>query len=470
MAAYKEQYGVQVATVTTSANPTEPPLPDCITLFDQEKFDYAWWSTLLYGFDFMSWGEPVFSAWGICQNQLPFHDRPVAGEIGNAFTGPVAHPFPDDPPIYTRTTTAGTIEVDVAAHAGSHTPDSTINQPPIPGDDSINTQQDIPVTMAAADLLANDTDPDNDAPSITGMATTSTQGGAIVSNGDDTYTYTPPAGFSGTDTFTYTISDGKGGSATGNVSITVIPVVPPVAGHTIGLYDPLASAFYLKHSNAAGKADMVYGYGPAGAGWQPVMGDWNNNGVHTPGLYNPLTGTFYLKDTHSGGKADKDFRYGPVGQAWLPLVGDWNDDGTDTVGLYNPATGTFYLKDDHSGGKATYTFRFGPIDSALIPLAGDWNGDGQDTVGLYHQHTGVFYLVNAHRGGKADLSFRYGPANAGWQPLIGDWNGDGTDTIGLCSERSQFYLRHSNTPGVADLSFRYGPADQAWQPLVGKWQ
>ncbi len=649
MAAYQGQYGVQVATVTTPVTPTTDSA--CNSLFSREQFDYAWWSTLLYGFDFMSWGELWFSAGGACQNQLPFHDRPNAGEIGNAFTGPVAHPFPDDPPIYTRTTTTGMIEIDVAAHSGSFkpfdSPPPPSNNAPIAGDDTVSTHQDTPVTIAATDLLANDTDADGDTLSITSVATTSAKGGKFVKNVDNTYTYTPPVGISGTDSLIYTISDGRGGSATANVSITVLPGTPPVAADqlvdtnaetpvtitltgsdadndtltfsvitqptqgtlggtlpnliytpnsgfsgadsftfkvndgttdsntatvnitvmaapvntppvaadqsvdtnaetpvaitltgsdadndpltflvvtppiqgtlngtapnytytpnpgfsgvdsfifkvndgtadsntatvsitvnakvaTIGLYDPLTSAFHLKLSNVGGSAEMVYGYGPAGFGWLPVMGDWKNNGVHTAGLYDQRTGTFYLKDTLSGGKADNSFRYGPANAAWQPLIGDWNGDGTDTIGLYNPSSGTFYLKDDNSPGVATMSFRFGPIDPELIPLAGDWDGDGQDTVGLYHPRTGIFYLVNAHRGGKADLSFRYGPANAAWQPLAGDWNGDGTDSIGLYRpDTSQFYLRQSNTPGVADLSVRYGPAGQSWRPLVGKWQ
>ena len=443
-------------------------------------------------------------------------------------------------------------------HLGMHTVNVSFNgTPPVAGDDIVTTNRNKPVTIAAGDLLVNDTDADGDMLSITSMVTTSTKGGVIIKNTDGTYTYTPPVGFSGIDSLIYTISDGKGGSATANVSITVLDGAPPVAadqsvetnadtpvaitltgsdadndpltfsvvtqptqgtlsgtapnltytpnpgfsgadsftftvndgtadsniatvnitvmaiasGDTIGLYDPLASAFYLKHSNTGGKADMVYGYGPAGADWLPVMGDWNNDGKDTAGLYDQRTGTFYLKNTHSGGKADNRFRYGPANAAWQPLIGDWNSDGTDTVGLYDPASGTFYLKDDHSGGTATYRFRFGPVDPVLIPLAGDWNGDGQDTVGLYHPRTGVFYLINAYRSGKADLSFRYGPANAGWQPVVGDWNGNGTDAIGLYRpDTSQFYLRHTNTSGAADLSFRYGPAGQSWQPLVGKWQ
>ncbi|MFN2304600.1 MAG: FG-GAP repeat domain-containing protein [Anaerolineales bacterium] len=241
---------------------------------------------------------------------------------------------------------------------------------------------------------------------------------------------------------------------------------------TIGLYDPAACTFYLKHSSVgtSGTADNVYRYGSAGARWLPIMGDWDGDGDDTAGLYDQRKGIFYLKNFHRGGKADKRFRYGAVDAGWEPVVGDWNNDGTDTVGLYNPWSGTFFLKNKSSGGKATYQFRFGPIDpDDLIPLAGDWDGDGVDTVGLYHQRTGIFYLTNSHQGGKADKRFRYGPANAGWEPVVGKWNGDGKDTIGLY-DNGQFYLRYTNTPGEADLNLRFGPINQSWWPLAGKWK
>jgi probable HAF family extracellular repeat protein len=95
-------------------------------------------------------------------------------------------------------------------------PEDTGQQPPDAVDDSATTDMDTPVTI---DVLANDTDPENDPLDVTGV----TQGsnGDVAINPDDTVTYTPNAGFAGTDTFTYTISDGNGGEDTATVSITV---------------------------------------------------------------------------------------------------------------------------------------------------------------------------------------------------------------------------------------------------------
>lgn len=83
-------------------------------------------------------------------------------------------------------------------------------------DDSATTDEDTAVNI---DVLANDTDADNDPLSVVGV----TQGanGTVAINLDNTVTYTPSANFNGTDTFTYTVTDGNGGANTAQVAVTV---------------------------------------------------------------------------------------------------------------------------------------------------------------------------------------------------------------------------------------------------------
>ena len=87
---------------------------------------------------------------------------------------------------------------------------------PVAVDDAITTDEDTAITV---DLVANDTNPDNDSLTITSVS----QGanGTVVVNPDGTVTYTPAANFNGTDSFTYTIEDGNGGSSTATVTVTV---------------------------------------------------------------------------------------------------------------------------------------------------------------------------------------------------------------------------------------------------------
>ncbi len=93
-----------------------------------------------------------------------------------------------------------------------------VNDPPAAVNDVAITDEDTAVAVA---VLANDTDVEGDALSIT--AATNGANGAVTFTATGVV-YTPAANWSGTDTFTYTISDGNGGTATGSVSLTVTPV------------------------------------------------------------------------------------------------------------------------------------------------------------------------------------------------------------------------------------------------------
>lgn len=100
------------------------------------------------------------------------------------------------------------------------------NGAPVANGDSITSTEGAPVTVTAASLLLNDTDPENQVLSVNSVSGTSAQGGTIVPNHDNSWTYTPRAGFSGTDTFSYVITDGAA-TATGVITATVTAAPPP---------------------------------------------------------------------------------------------------------------------------------------------------------------------------------------------------------------------------------------------------
>lgn len=90
------------------------------------------------------------------------------------------------------------------------------NRAPVAVNDTAATRENKPV---AINVLANDSDPDGDAISVTSIAKPSN--GTLVSKKDGSASYKPNAGFTGTDVFSYTISDGKGGSSSATVTVTV---------------------------------------------------------------------------------------------------------------------------------------------------------------------------------------------------------------------------------------------------------
>jgi len=101
-----------------------------------------------------------------------------------------------------------------------------VNRPPVANNDSATTTPNTPVTV---NVLANDSDPDNDPLTVTGVATPA-HGTAVV-NPDNTITYTSATDYAGPDSFTYAITDGKGGTASATVSIAVSSATPNLIGN-----------------------------------------------------------------------------------------------------------------------------------------------------------------------------------------------------------------------------------------------
>jgi hypothetical protein len=101
---------------------------------------------------------------------------------------------------------------------------SSVNDAPVAVNDVATTTEETPVTI---DVLANDSDVDGDALTVSSV---SVPGNGTVVIGGINVSYTPNAGFVGTDTFTYTAADGHGGAATALVTVTVTSRnEPPVA-------------------------------------------------------------------------------------------------------------------------------------------------------------------------------------------------------------------------------------------------
>ncbi|MEC4983612.1 MAG: Ig-like domain-containing protein, partial [Oscillatoria sp. PMC 1076.18] len=103
------------------------------------------------------------------------------------------------------------------------------NETPVAGDDNVTTRQDTPITIASANLLANDTDADGDTLTVTGVSNP-TRGTVTLNNGN--VVYTPAPNFRGEARFDYTINDGKGARDTGRVNVTVTAgePIPPGLG------------------------------------------------------------------------------------------------------------------------------------------------------------------------------------------------------------------------------------------------
>ncbi|MHC4435417.1 MAG: Ig-like domain-containing protein, partial [Planctomycetota bacterium] len=121
----------------------------------------------------------------------------------------------------------GTTESTPATVSISVTP---VNDPPKAHDDVLVTEEDKPATI---DVLANDTEVDNEVLKVT--AATKSAGGSVTVNPNGTLTYTPNADFYGKDTFTYIVTDGQGmtDSATVRVEVTSANDAPSITSKPV---------------------------------------------------------------------------------------------------------------------------------------------------------------------------------------------------------------------------------------------
>lgn len=132
---------------------------------------------------------------------------PAAG-----FTGAASFTYTVSDSTIPPNTATGTVNVIVL----------TTNLPPIAGADTATTQEDTPVIIPVATLLANDTDPENNLPlSLTAVG--NPVNGTVILAGTN-ITFTPALNFTGAASFQYTVSDSLGATSQGTVTVTVTPL------------------------------------------------------------------------------------------------------------------------------------------------------------------------------------------------------------------------------------------------------
>ncbi|WP_163836141.1 retention module-containing protein [Spartinivicinus ruber] len=130
------------------------------------------------------------------------------------------HNGTDNPPSYTVTVTDEGGLTD-ASNVGVNF--TNVNEAPIVGDVELSqVLEDNVLVINQSDLLANSSDPDGDALSVTSLSV-DPQYGSLVDNGNGTWNFTPTEHYSGDDVpFSFTVSDGSL-TTNGTATLDIIP-------------------------------------------------------------------------------------------------------------------------------------------------------------------------------------------------------------------------------------------------------
>jgi len=102
---------------------------------------------------------------------------------------------------------------------------TSVNDAPVAVNDNVTTAENTAVTLTSAQLLANDSDIDGDAITITSVQNAAH--GTVTLNANGDVVFTPEANYSGPASFTYTITDGHlTSTATVAVAVTHVNTAP----------------------------------------------------------------------------------------------------------------------------------------------------------------------------------------------------------------------------------------------------
>src|SRR5205823_2620035 len=99
---------------------------------------------------------------------------------------------------------------------------TAVNDAPLASADSYTTNEDTPLTVPAAGILANDSDIDGDL--LSAVVVSGPTNGSLTLNVNGSFTYTANSNFNGTDSFTYQANDGTSNSNVATVTLTITAV------------------------------------------------------------------------------------------------------------------------------------------------------------------------------------------------------------------------------------------------------
>jgi hypothetical protein len=179
----------------------------------------------------------------------------------------------------------------------------------------------------------------------------------------------------------------------------------------------------------------AFNWATGGDIWQPVAGDFNNDGRWDVAVRNTGDGKWYFAfSAGNGGYANTRTFQWTAGTDYKPIAGDFNGDGLWDLGLWSESTGSwmFGIFDGTSNYTPTPNFNWASTGTDFQPLAGDFNDDGVCDIALRKKSDGTFNFAFYQGPGSYvnSRSFSWA-AGANYNAFVGDFDLDGHTDVGL---------------------------------------
>jgi VCBS repeat-containing protein len=239
------------------------------------------------------------------------------------------------------------------------------NTSPVAVADNYTTDEDTPLTInAALGVLANDSDAEMDALTIT--LTVDTTSGTLALAPDGSFTYTPAANFFGTDVFSYSISDGIITSPSTLVALTVNPVNDPPTVVNDSYVVNENGQLIADQASSAGTSDITFVNTPAP--WS-YLDDGSNQGTawRAPDFDDSTWAVGPSELGYGDGDENTEVSFGPDGNDKFPTTYFRHTFNTDLANLVTDLR----LFVDFDDGFAAY-LNGQPVRSTNMPTTYDY--------------------------------------------------------------------------------------------------
>ena len=241
------------------------------------------------------------------------------------------------------------------------------NRPPVANADSFTVDED---GESNGNVIANDTDPDND--DLTAAVVSNVTHGQLALNINGSFSYRPGPNFCGTDGFTYDLNDGLVDSNVATVSITIVCVNDaPAADDSSG-----STAEDTPLTGVVSSSDIDGGAPQYTISTPPAHGDVALNQTTGAFTYTPDVNyhgsdsfTFSVSDNNGGADTGNvSITVTPVNDDPVP------NDSSDTTAEDTPGDGSVGASDVDTGDTLTYAVTDPPDHGTLVldPNTGDY--------------------------------------------------------------------------------------------------
>jgi hypothetical protein len=109
------------------------------------------------------------------------------------------------------------------------------------------------------------------------------------------------------------------------------------------------------------------------------------------------------------------------GAGWIPVIGDWNGDGNDEIGAYSDGLWALDVNGNGvwDGPPSDTVYMYG--GSGWTPVVGNWDGDSTDEIGVTFDNIWALDMKGngVWEGPPSDTVYLFG--GAGWVPVTGKW-------------------------------------------------